>query len=178
MELYDKFEIKVFILFLLKNIKEPLEFSTVNDIVIQDGFVGYFDFAVCFAELLEVGQITELKGKVPKYVISDDGILAVSEYENSIYSAIREKALRSAMRLLAFNRDGSRITARLEEDGTGYLLTCEIRNNERVVFSTRVHLTDPDYAERMKANFEERAEIIYKGSLALLSGDMNFIFDE
>ncbi len=178
MELYDKFEIKVFILFLLKNIKEPLEFSVVNDIVIQDGFVGYFDFAVCFAELLEVGQITEIKGSVPKYVISENGILAVEEYENNIYASIREKALRSAMRLLAFNRDGSRIVSRLEEDGVGFTLTCEIRNNERTVFSTRVYVTDRDYAERMKSNFEERAEIIYKGSLALLSGDMNFIFDE
>ena len=51
-ELTDKFEIKIFILYLLKNIKEPLEFSTINDIVVQDGFVNYFDFAICFAELL------------------------------------------------------------------------------------------------------------------------------
>ena len=49
MELTDKFEIKIFILFLLKNIKEPLEFSMINDIVIQDGYVNYFDFAICFA---------------------------------------------------------------------------------------------------------------------------------
>ena len=46
MELTDKFEIKIFILFLLKNIKEPLEFSMINDIVIQDGYVNYFDFAI------------------------------------------------------------------------------------------------------------------------------------
>ena len=60
-ELTDKFEIKIFILYLLKNIKEPLEFSTINDIVVQDGFVNYFDFAICFAELLESNQITELR---------------------------------------------------------------------------------------------------------------------
>ena len=63
MELTDKFEIKIFILFLLKNIKEPLEFSMINDIVIQDGYVNYFDFAICFAELLENGQILEQKRK-------------------------------------------------------------------------------------------------------------------
>ena len=84
MELTDKFEIKIFILFLLKNIKEPLEFSMINDIVIQDGYVNYFDFAICFAELLENGQILEQKRKEdshPVYVITPAGEEAVSNVQ-------------------------------------------------------------------------------------------------
>ena len=121
-ELTDKFEIKIFILYLLKNIKEPLEFSTINDIVVQDGFVNYFDFAICFAELLESNQITELKGDKTLYVISAAGTEAVESVEDKIFVSVKEKALRSALRLLAFNRSGSRTRSRVEKAEKGYNL--------------------------------------------------------
>lgn len=178
MELSDKFEIKVFILFLLNNLDEPLEFSTVNDIVIQDGFVNYFDFSICFAELLEVGQITESGDSKPLYSISEAGRTAIESYESTLYTTVREKALRSALRLLAFNRSGNKITSTITECKGGYILKCNITDSERTLFCTEVFLTERHYAEKLKANFDERAEIIYKGSLALLSGDVNFIFDE
>lgn len=178
LKLTDKFEIKVFILFLLSNLDEPLEFSTINDIVIQDGFVNYFDFAICFAELLEAGQITEINEKKPVYMISDAGKTAIASYESTLFTSVREKALRSALRLLAFNRNGSKISSCITECKGGYNLKCSITDKHRVLFSTDVFLTEKHYAEKLKANFDEKAEIIYKGSLALLSGDVNFIFDE
>ena len=58
-ELTDPFAIKVFILYLLSNIDEPIDFETVNDIVVQDEFVNYFDFSICFAELVDVQQVIE-----------------------------------------------------------------------------------------------------------------------
>ena len=57
MKLDNYVDIKVFILYLMKNVGEPLEFTTVNDIVLQDEFVGYFDFAFCFSDLLDAGAI-------------------------------------------------------------------------------------------------------------------------
>ena len=33
-------------------------------------------------------------------------------------------------------------------------------------------------AEKYRANFEERAEVIFRGVLSLLSGDVNYLFDE
>ncbi len=178
MEYTDKFDIKVFILFLLKNIDEPLSFGIINDIVIQDGFVTYYDFAICFAELLEAGQITEIKGKELKYIISQNGKIAVESYETSIYASVKEKALRSAMRLLASTKDGSRIVSRIEPNGEGYDFVGEILNKERTLYQTRVFVSTLAYAQKIKDNFDERAEIIYKGSLSLLSGDLNFIFEE
>lgn len=178
LELRDKFDIKVFILFLLNNLDEPLEFTVVNDIVIQDGFVNYFDFAICFAELLEAGQITETDDAKPLYTISDAGRTTIESYESTIYNSVREKALRSALRLLAFNRSGSKISSSVTECKGGYILKCSIKDNERILYNTEVFLTEKQYAEKFKTNFDEKADIIYKGTLALLSGDVNFIFDE
>ena len=50
-------------------------FDNINDIVVQDGVVGYFDFADCFAELLDTGNIAEEKDENGcLYRITDQGI--------------------------------------------------------------------------------------------------------
>ena len=165
-------------MYLLKNIKEPLEFSTINDIVVQDGFVNYFDFAICFAELLESNQITELKGDKTLYVISPEGTEAVESVEDKIFVSVKEKALRSALRLLAFNRSGSRTRSRVEKAEKGCKLICSIEDSEKTLLHIEVFLTDAHYAEKLRVNYDERAEIIYKGVLSLLSGEVNFLFDE
>jgi hypothetical protein len=178
MELTEKLDIKVFILFLLKNIKEPLEYSTVNDIVIQDGFVNYFDFSICFGELVECGQIEEIPGEKSTYRISKAGEEAVANVEMRLFTSVREKALRSALRLLAFYKTGNRITSSVTEKDGGYILNCTIADSSRKLLDLNVFLTEKYYAETLKNNFDERAESIYKGVLALLSGDVNYIFDE
>ena len=169
MKLENKLDVKVFILYLMNKIGDPLEYTTVNDIVVQDEFVNGFDFAICFSELLDAGQIEDVGGGE-----GVDHFYAVSE---SGKESLKERAARSALRLIAYKRSGNRVISKITECTGGYMLKCEIVDNEKTLFSTEVFLTDRDYAERLKANYEERAEIIFKGSIALLSGDVNFIFE-
>ena len=170
LKLENKIDVKVFILYLMNNVGEPLEFTTVNDIVVQDEFVNYFDFALCFSELLEAGQIDEIaigEGEEPKYVISQNGKETLDSYESSLLPVIRDRALKSAFRLIAYT-----------ECGDGYTLKCTIVDKTKTLFSVELYVAERAYAEKLKANFEDRAEIIYRGSLSLLSGDVNFIFDD
>ena len=179
LKLVNKIDIKVFILFLLKNVGEPLEYTTVHDIVVQDEFVNYFDFAFCFSELLEAGQIAEYQvDENCLYSISDSGKEVLESYESSLLPIIRERALKSALRLIAFYRHGNRVSSTITECGEGYTLKCNIVDKQKTLFSVEVYLAEKDYAEKLKANFDERAEIIFRGALSLLSGDVNFIFDE
>ena len=46
--LRDKTEIKIFVLYLLMNSEEPVDFITLHDIVVQDEIVGQFDFMESF----------------------------------------------------------------------------------------------------------------------------------
>ncbi|MBR4798874.1 MAG: DUF4364 family protein [Clostridia bacterium] len=180
MQLRDKVDVKVFILYLMKNVGEPLEYNTINDIVLQDEFVNYFDFAVAFSELLDAKQIEETgaSGVNKLYAITPSGAETLESYESTLLTMIKERALRSALRLLAFNRTGAQIKSTITGQGEGWNLNCRIFDKEKTLFSVDVYLTDRKYAEKMQFNFEERAEIIYRGALALLSGDVNYIFDE
>lgn len=179
MKLTDKVDIKIFILYLLNCVNEPLEFNSINDIVLQDEFVGYFDFAFAFSELLDAQQIVDVKKEGGfYYTISDLGIETLNGYESAVYPVIKDRALKCAMRLIAFNKTASRLVTSLTEEGKGYRLDCSIHDNEKPLFSVNVYLTEREYGEKMEQNFKERAEIIFRGALSLLSGDVNFIFDE
>ena len=180
MQLRDKVDVKVFILYLLKNVGEPLEYNTINDIVLQDEFVNYFDFAFAFSELLDAKQVQEAgtSGGNKLYAITESGAETLESYESTLLTVIKDRALRSALRLLAFNRTGTQIKSAITEQGEGYNLNCRIFDKEKTLYSVDVYLTDRKYAEKMKFNYDERAEIIYRGTLALLSGDVNYIFDE
>ena len=112
LKLEREIDVKVFILFLMDNVGEPLDYDTVHDIVVQDEFVNHFDFAINFSELLERGQIEESGDEGDrKYHVSADGREALESYESSLLTVIKERALRSALRLIAFNRSGSRISS-------------------------------------------------------------------
>ena len=180
MKLTDKVDIKIFILYLLNSVNEPLEFNSINDIVLQDEFVGYFDFAFAFSELLDSQQVVEAKKDEGGfyYTISELGIETLNGYESSIYPVIKDRALKCAMRPIAFNKTASSITTSLTEEDKGFRLDCAIHDHEKPLFSVNVYLTEREYAEKMEKNFRERAEIIFRGALSLLSGDVNFIFDE
>lgn len=179
MEITDRFEIKVFMLYLLKNIGEPLDITTIGEVVVQDAFVNYFDFSVCFSDLLESGQVLEIEKDGEKlYVISEMGISIVGEVQGTVYASIRDKALRSAQRLIALKRTGNRIACSITPAARGYMLNASIVDNEKTILNLETFVTDEKFAARMQDNFNERAEIIYKGVMALLSGDVNFIFDE
>ena len=177
----DKKYVKVFILYLLWNIDSPLDFGTVNDIEIQDGYVGYFDFADCFAELLEDGHIEELHedGKC-LYRITEKGINVAENLSDDIFEEIRDKSLKSALRLLSFRERHAELVFDCvdvpDSEGGGYSVTCAVREHGRVTYSITVKADTKSRAEAMKRNFYEHPEAVYRGAVALLLGDVNYIF--
>ncbi len=194
--LREKNDIKIFILYLLKNLKYPLDFNTISDIVVQDEFVNYFDFAECFAELLDSGTIEqirvgdeiELEASVGKngrpekkselYRITENGIVVVEQLHSNLLNVIKDKSLKSAMRLLSFRANGSEVkcSGAAREDGR-YDLNCEIIENHSSLMNIHMVIDSKQQLDKMVENFNERPEIIYRGMVALLTGDINYLID-
>ncbi len=178
----DKNDIKIFILYLMRNIGYPLDFANINDIVVQDGLVGYFDFAQCFAELLDTGNIREIKPEKEKddelYEVTEQGIRVAENLESNLLGYIKEKSLKSALRLLSFKKRGSEIkcSAVPTEDGK-YIMTCTIIEERREIMKVTVLLESRAQFEKMRYNFNDRPETVYRGILALLSGEVNYLLD-
>lgn len=191
--LKEKNDIKIFILYLLKNLNYPLDFNTISDIVVQDEFVSYFDFAECFAELLDTETIEMLRiseeivepsigengrpeNKSEYFKITEKGIVVVEQLQSNLLGIIKEKSLKSAMRLLSFKQRGAdlKCTHALREDGK-YDLHCEVIENFEPVLQINLVVENEDLLHKMIENFNEHPEVAYRGVLAVLSGDINYL---
>ena len=187
--LKEKNDIKIFILYLLKNINYPLDFNTISDIVVQDEFVSYFDFAECFAELLD-DELVELVhpedpdivpigvGNCEYFRMAEKGTIIVEQLHSNLLKVIKEKSLKSAMRLLSFKQRGAevRCSHAQREDGK-YDLHCEIIENRQAMMKIDLVVESLELLEQMEANFNEKPEIAYRGVISLLAGDINYLID-
>ena len=178
--LRDKTDIKIFVLYLLRHIETPLDFVTLHDIVVQDVFVGQFDFMECFFELCETGAIqkTEKAGE-DYYTLTPNGKSAAEALQSDLLRTIRERALRSARRFLEYQKNGCKTTSEIIDlEGGKYRLVCTCMNSEGVYMETSVVVDNKHKAELMKLNFDDRSEFIYGGIMSLLSGDMNYLLPD
>ena len=64
-----KKDVKIFVLFLMENINYPLDYISINDIVMQTDYVMYLDFVEAFDEMLECDLIEYFEFEGEKYLI-------------------------------------------------------------------------------------------------------------
>lgn len=178
--IYDENEIKIFILYLMHNIGRPLEYNDINEIVMQDGFVGGIDFADCFADLLENGNVREIhEDEKVLYEVSDRGIQIAENLHDDIMSYAKTKGLKSALRILDFKKRGAKIETSFEQRTDGrYDLTCSIRDSGQMSMELKLVVDNASQLELMRYQFRENPEQIYKGMLALLTGEMDYLIHE
>lgn len=177
----SKRNVKIFVLYLMQNINYPLDYITLNDIVMQNDYVMYLDFAESFHEMLDAELIVELdKNEVGDalYVVSEKGRIVATELHSEILTSLLDKSLECALRYLDFKKRGIKISCRVEkrEDGR-FDVVCIIKEKDVVIMQNTVVVDTENRAKRMEDNFRDHPEIVYKGVIALLSGNINFIFN-
>lgn len=171
--------VKIFVLFLMENINYPLDFVSINDIVMQTDYVMYLDFAESFHEMIDAGLIDFAEEDGERYYyVTEKGSCVAREMKSDILSVILDQSLEAAFRYLDFKKRNIEVSCEYEkrEDGR-YDLTCAMYEKKSCIFKTTIALDTEDRAKRMKAHFLERPEVVYRGSVALLAGKMNYLFD-
>lgn len=171
--------VKIFVLYLMENINYPLDFYTINDIVMQTDYIIYLDFAECFYEMVDAELIlVDKSGDTPLYYVSEKGRLVARELHSDILPSILDQSLRYALRYIDFQRRGvtSKCTSEKLPDGR-YKIECSLTEKGVLIYSTTLVVDTEERVEKMKENFRDRPDVIYRGVTALLSGNVNYLFD-
>ena len=178
-QLKDKNDIKIFILFLLSHIGYPLDFVSINDIVVQDGYVGYFDFAECFAQLLETGNVAELKENGQEmYLITEQGIRVAESLDSRLINMIKDKSLKRALRLLSFKERGAKLFFDYRPLPNGrFEVECAINEKDECPMSVKLTLESINQLEKIRRNFYDKPETVYRGILAVMTGEVNYLIE-
>ena len=90
---------------------------------------------------------------------------------------VREQGIRSALRHLSLKRLGAAVDQHYDVMGEKFMYHCSIKDKSGDLLSLSMRLDDRRTLEKIMRNYADRPEIIYRGILALLSGDVNYIFE-
>lgn len=182
-------QVKVFILYLLDKIGYPLDYTDIATIIIRDGLVDYFDFVEYFHQLLEAGHIRKISknedgGAAEEergdwlFEVTDTGrIIAKGLSDDLLMAAVREKSYISAMRHLSLEKRKAVVAQSSEQEGTGYIFHCSINDMDGLALNLSLRADSYNQLNRMKQNFEERPDVVYRGIIALVTGNVNYLFD-
>lgn len=172
--------VKIFVLYLMKNLGRPLDYVTLNDIVMQTDYVMYLDFAEAFLQMQDADLIREageLDGD-KLFEITDKGVCVAENLSSDVLSSILDRSLAAAFRYLDFKKRGIEAKCTWEKRAEGvFEVSCRLLERGAVIFSNTLTVDSADRARRMADNFRDRPEVIYRGVHALLAGNMNFLFD-
>ena len=121
----------------------------------------------------------ELSDPTMKYFVTSTGrLIARSLSENILMAAVREKSYISAMRHLSLEKKGAVCDQTFEIDGDAFLFHCSINDKDGVALDLSVRADTVYQLNRMRLNFDEKPDVIMRGIIALLTGNVNYLFDE
>ncbi|MCQ2385336.1 MAG: DUF4364 family protein [Clostridia bacterium] len=172
----DRTQMKIFILFLLDEMNYPLEYDTLFDIISANGYIGRFDFADCFSELIDLGHIDKIEWEGKTYYrISETGCWVAEELEGSILDSIREKSRKIAMKMLSLHKRGATADCHIQRRDDGkYEVKVSIVEKGKIFMETTLAVSNASEAQRIRLHFDAKPEEVCRGVLAVLSGDVDY----
>ncbi len=179
-------EIKIFTLFLMDRIGCALDYETIGAIVVRDGIVRYIEFSECFRQLLSAGLVREVvkdgeespKDEAKKeYEVTESGREVARILGENLMVSVREQGVTSAMRHLSLKRLGAQVEQSYTEDDGTYAYHCSIRDPKGEALAIDLRFESRRDLDTAMRNFAERPEDIYRGVVALLVADANYLLN-
>ncbi|MBR2020675.1 MAG: DUF4364 family protein [Clostridia bacterium] len=175
--------VKIFVLYLMHNIGYPLDFVTVNDIVMQTDYIMYLDFAVAFHEMLDGGLIAEAgkdkDGETTLYEVTHKGMVVAEQLRCDLLPSILDKSLTCALRYLDLKRRGVVVdcTSQKLADQT-FDVTFTIQEKKKTILTATLNVDSEYRSRQMRESFRDRPDVIYRGIIALLTGQVDHLMDK
>ncbi len=174
--------VKIFVLYLMRNINYPMDFSTINDIVMQNDYILYLDFAEAFHQMLDGDLICQdgvNEYGDPLYSVTRKGAIVAEELKTDLLSSILDKSLECALRYLDFKRRGITVDCVSERLGDQtFDVTFYVKERGKTIMTTTVNVDSEYRSLQMRRNFMDRPDAIYRGVIALFTGKVNYLFDK
>jgi hypothetical protein len=169
----DKLEIKYLVLFILKQLSEPVPFALLAEMSLCDGAIDYFEFSDAAMELVTSGHIREEPDSLgsPLYFITEKGRETAEVCESSLPYSVRTAAQRSILLVTSrMHRDAS-ISTEIENVDDHPVLTCSLRDDKGVILSLSLSTVTQRQATMLENNFKRHAERIVNAILSAMLSD-------
>ena len=152
-------EVRMLLCYLVQT-AAPLTRQNIEDVLLKEQLVNYFELASSLADLEAQGLVTVDEAGI--YHITPKGTAVTDELGFDLLPrTVRETAVRSALRAQQWVRKAAQHKAEVEKNEEGYQVRCSIDELGSEVFGLRFTLPDPLTADLVKTAFVERGDEIY-----------------
>ena len=105
--------------------------------------------------------------------------MVAEQLRSDLLPSILDRSLSCALRYLDLKRRGITVDCTSEKRGdTTYDVTFVVKEKDKILMQTTVNVDSEYRSRQMRENFRERPDVIYRGIMALFTGNVNFLFDK
>ena len=181
---YD--DIKIFILYIMKNIGYSIDFGTLLEIVISGGDVKYFDFIECFDELIAANNVKRLTGEAgddykpdDMFEITEQGKNVAEALYTDLSTYLRDKSLKKVMQYLSFKKSNTSVETKIrplfdQRSEVEFIF----KRGDDVLLDVKLLSDNIRQTEMIRRNIDENPENIYRGVISMLSGDADYLMNK
>lgn len=170
-------EVKILICYILSKIEGPMSFSQLHEALSEQELVNYFELVSAMDALENTGHIESSPdgAGAQSYSVTELGRNAAGVIKGLLPASVRDRALRSASRLLRRKKREKEVVARITASGAGFEVKLGLPGGGSELLGLSVFCPTREEAELVRKRFLNDPTYIYKGVLALLTGDKQVI---
>jgi len=176
-ELTNDNKIRLYILYMMDGLGEAMDYARIYELALAGAGVTYFDFTEIFGKMARDGEIEAAPGTgEPLYSVTARGRLIAENLSHLLPAPLRESGYAASVRARGTGGAAAAAGCTLTEEGDAWILSCRVGDAKKPLLEMNLRIGEQAVAEKAARLFGERADVIYKGVLAMLTGDAEFLF--
>ncbi|GEM_PF-2404892 len=170
-------DIKILLLFLLDNIRYPVDADTLRKVLYECVDTLSLDYDECLGKLLDEGHVLfDDVGGVRYYMISATGRALSAELYDTLDPVFREKSLKATAKYMSLSGSGTEVSTRVNETSDRrFVAVLKAKDESGEIFSLSLTVNSKFEAEAICKNFSEKPDSVYRGILFSATGKVNFL---
>ena len=171
------YELKMLICYILHHIDRPMPISALIEVFVKEGIGNYFETASAASSLVKNGHIAVETSQDNQrcYVATPLGTSAAETFEKDLPLSVRDRALEAAQRYFVIQERRTQNKTDIKKVHDGYLLTLTIKDVGSDLLTLTILLPDLTSCEQIKTRFLSDPIVVYKGVVALLTGNYDSV---
>lgn len=167
--LRNRNEIKILICYMLKTLEQQITKQQINEVMQRQGIANYFEVNQAISELLSQGNIDcDCVDNDEFLSITDVGRQVATTLERDIPKTVREKAIKSAIKILTIAKNEQENKIEITPLEKGCHITFTMEDQQDIMMELKIYVADRAQAELLKKNFLEDPTKVYSNILSSL----------
>ncbi|NCC88030.1 MAG: DUF4364 family protein [Clostridia bacterium] len=167
--LRNRNEIKILVCYVLKTLESTITKQQINEVMQSQGLANYFEVNQAISELLSQGSIDcDYVEDKENLTVTEMGRRVAFELERDLPRTVREKAIKSAIKILTIAKNEQENKIEITPLENGCHITFIMEDKQDVMMKLTIYVADRAQAELVRKNFLEDPTRVYSNILSSL----------